>query len=34
MNHIKDISHKPPVLDAIFDYIKKSDAFNNDKEAV
>ena len=34
MNHIKDISHKRPDLDAIFDFIKKSTLSNIDNEAL
>ena len=34
INLIKDISHKRPYLDAIFDFNKKSTASNIDKEAI
>ena len=34
IDHIKDISHKRPDLDANFDFIKKSTASNIDKEAI
>ena len=34
IDHINDISHKRPDLDAIFDFIKKSTASNIDKEAI
>ena len=34
IDHIKDISHKRPDHDAIFDFIKKSTASNIDKEAI
>ena len=34
IDHIKDISHKHPDLDAIFDFIKKSTASNIEKLAI
>ena len=34
IDHIKDISHKRPDLDASFDFIKKSTASNIVKEAI
>ena len=34
INHIKDMSHKRPNLDEIFDFIKKSTTSNTDKEAI
>ena len=34
IDHIKDISHKRPDLDGIYDFIKKSTASNIDKEAI
>ena len=34
IDHIKDISHKRPDLDASFDFIRKSTTSNIDKEAI
>ena len=34
IDHIKDISHKRPDLDAIFDFIKKSTLSNIDNDAL
>ena len=34
VDHIKEISHKRPDIDAIFDFIKRSTASNIDKEVI